>query len=243
MKVLVRLVVVVLVLAVLVGVAAFVAEGFVRAQVEQAVTDGVERELAQRTDDGGEFASVESRLQGSALLGLVRGEFDEVRVDASDGVVEGVPIDELTVQASGVSPDGGSVDALTATLRADAAGVLASQLDPELADTVVESTVAVPPDRVRVVAPLELPILGEVPVDVEVEVRAAAGGVVIEPVAAVAGGFDLDITQLDALPSYGFAADELPGGLRVDTVEVVDDDGRAVLVADLSCPTGCALTG
>lgn len=229
-----------LVLVVLLGGLALGAEWFARTQVETVVADVVERRLDQAADDGAGFGDVSAEVDGLALVALVTGQFDAIRVTASDGVVQGVPVESLRMDARDVAGNGRSVRSLDATLRLDAAAAVASQLDPALADAVAASAVAVPPDRVRVSAPYELPVLGEVPVDVEVLVRAGDGGLVVEPVAAVAAGLDVDLTGTDLLPSYGIAADQLPAGLRVDTVEVVDDAGRPVVVAQLSCASGCS---
>ncbi|MGJ7441193.1 hypothetical protein [Aquipuribacter sp. MA13-6] len=229
-----------LVVLVLLGGVALGAEWFARGQVEAVVAEQVERQLRQASDDGAGFGDVTADVEGLALVALVTGRFEGIRVTASDGVVEGVPVEGLLLDATGVSTNGRSVRGLDATLRLDAATAVASQLDPALAEAVTGSAVAVPPDRVRVSAPYELPLLGEVPVEVEVLVRVGDGGLVVEPVSAVAAGLDVDLTGTDLLPSYGIAADQLPVGLRVDTVEVVDDAGRPVVVAQLSCATGCS---
>lgn len=242
MRFLVRTLVVLLVLAALVGVLAVVGERFARQQVEAAVTDAVERELREITTGDEGFASVETTLRGWALVGIATGRFDQVEVLARDGVIEEVPVDEVRVVATGVSSDGRSTETLRATIRAEAGPAIAAELEPEQAG-LVESVVAVPPDRVRLTSPFELPLVGRVPVDVEVLFREADGGVVVEPVTALAAGLEVDLTQVDLLPSHGIAADELPAGLRVDSVEVVDESGTAVVVSELSCTGGCALRG
>lgn len=225
-------------LVLLVGVVAG-AEWLVKGQVEAVVTDLVSDELAARSD--GPFASVETSVEGFALLGLARGSFDGVRVEALDGVVQGVPVHDIDVVADGVSTDGRQVEALSATVRGDAGALVALRLDPAVAASVAESAVPLPPDRARVSAPYEVPTLGVVPVEVEVLFRAADGGVVVEPVAARAGSTELDLAQQGVLPTYALAGDELPAGLQVEAVSVVEDGGRPVLVVDLVCPSGCSL--
>jgi hypothetical protein len=235
-----RTVVVLLVLGVLLGVVAVVGEQLVRGQVEAAVTDVVERELREVTDGDRGFGSVDTELEGYALVGIATGRFEGVRVQARDAVIEEVPVDVVDVVATGVSSDGRSVETLRVTLRAEAGPAIAAELQPEQAAR-VESVVAVPPDRVRLTSPFELPLLGSVAVDVEVLFREADGGVVVEPVTAEVGGVQVDLAQVPLLPSHGIAKDELPAGLRVDTIEVVDEAGTAVVVTDLSCPGACVL--
>jgi hypothetical protein len=240
MRFLVRTVVVLLVLGVLVGVLLVVGEMLARQQVEAAVTDAVERELREITTGDEDFASVETTLGGWALVGIATGRFEQVQVDARDGVIEEVPVDDVRVVATGVSSDGRSAESLQVTLRAEAGPAIAAELEPEQAVS-VESVVALPPDRVRLTSPFELPLVGRVPVDVEVLFREADGGIVVEPVAAQAAGIEVDLTRVDLLPSHGIAADELPAGLRVEGVEVVDESGTAVVVSELSCTAGCTL--
>lgn len=248
MRLLVRTVVVLLALAAMLGVVAVLGERFVRDEVEAVVTEAVAQQLRQATDDGAGFGTVDAELEGYALVGLFTGSFDVVDVRARDGVVEGVPVDDLQVRASGVSSDGQTVQGLDVTVRADAARAVAAQLDPALVEAVVDSAVAVPPDRVRVSAPFAVPPLGDLPVEVQLQVRAADGGLVVEPVRADVLGLDLDLAQLDLtgrdlVPSYGIAASDLPAGLLVDSVRVLDEAGAAVVVVDLSCTSGCSLTG
>lgn len=226
----------VLLLVLLAAVAA--AEWLVRGQVEAMVTDRVQDEVAAR---GGSFGSVDTSVQGFALAGLVTGRLEGVRVQARDGVLEGVPVPAVDLLAEDVATDGRSVSGLRATVRADAAGLVAGRFDPAVAAVVAASAVAVPPDRVRVGGPVEVPGSGVVPVELELQVRAVDGGIVVDPVAARAGGEDLDLALVPGLPAFGVAADELPGGLRVVTARVVDDAGRAVLDVGLSCPSGCSL--
>ncbi|MFC3687057.1 hypothetical protein [Aquipuribacter hungaricus] len=226
----------VLLLVVLAAVAA--AEWLVRGQVEAVVTDLVQDEVSAR---GGSFTSVESSVQGFALAGLVTGRLEGIRVEARDGVLEGVPLPAVDLLAEDVATDGRSVSSLRATVRADAAGLVAGRFDPAVAAAVAASVVALPPDRVRVGGPFEVPGSGVVPVELELQVRAVDGGIVVEPVAARASGQDVDLARVPGLPAFGVAADELPAGLRVETARVVDDAGRAVVDVGLSCPSGCSL--
>lgn len=252
-----RALVVLLVLLVLAGVVVVVAELLARRQVEADVERLVERELARATEDGEPFASVETTVEGWALPALVRGELDAVLVDARDGTVEGVPVRSLDVRAGGVAVDGSSAERLEAVVVADAARALVSQLDDEeLAEAVVSSATAVPPDRLRAGLPFQVPVLGSVTVDVEVVVRAADGGLVVEPASARVAGLDLDLTRLDLeeldleqldpdqaalLGGWSLPADRLPAGLRVDDVVVEDEDGAAVVRVTATCASGCPL--
>jgi|GEM_PF-4156333 len=231
-----------LVVVLLLGGLVLAAEWFARGQVEAVVTDLVRRELAQVTVDGAAFQDVDVAVQGSVLFGLVTGRFEGVTVSTGAGVVQGVPVRGLVVLADGVSADGTAVRSLTATVRAEAAGALQTQLDEELGQAVLSSTVALPPDRLRVQAPFEVPLLGSVPVDVELLLRVSDGRLVVEPVLAQAAGLELDLTQTDTFRSFG-VDDELPEGVDVTAVQVVDEDGTAVVVADLSCAGGCPLVG
>ena len=218
------------------------AEWFARDQVDTVVTDVVDRELA-RAGDGDGFEDVETTTHGSVLLGLLRGRFDGMTVTTGAGVVQGVPVRALEVRAEGVATDGSTAESFTATVRAEAAGALRSQLDDaDLARAVASGTSALPPDRLLVRAPFEVPVLGTVPVEVELLLRASDGRLLVEPVEARAAGLDLDLTQTDTLRSFG-VDDELPEGFDVTAVEVVDEDGTAVVVADLSCRNGCPFGG
>jgi hypothetical protein len=230
---------VLVVVLVLLGVSVAAAEWVVRRQVEAEVTARVSEELAAQAQ--GPFTSVETTVQGLALRGVLEGRFDGVRVEASGGVVQGVPVHGIELVADGVSTDGRSVEALQATVRADAGALVASRLDPAVAAAVAASAVAVPPDQVRVSTPVEVADLGVVPAEVDVLFRASDGGVVVEPVAARAGGADVDLAASSVVPTYSLTAEELPAGLQVRSVSVDDVDGRPVLFVDLSCPSGCSL--
>lgn len=257
----------------LVGIGAG-AEWLARGQVEAVVRGVVQAELRQASDDGQGFDRVDVDVQGWALVGLLTGRLDGVRVRAEDGVVRGIPVDSLDLLARGVADGGREVESLSATLRADGAGAVARTLaasgtagdtsddpgsdplgeamaeaegdggpgpDEALADAIAASSLPLPPDRFRVQAPFPLPLLGTVPVELEVLVREADGGLVVEPVRAAAAGIELDLAQVDLPGGFGLPAADLPAGLRVQQVQVVDDAGRAVVVADLGCPAGCTL--
>lgn len=217
-------------------------EWFVSGQVEAVVTDTVARELAQVSDDGAGFADVDASVDGSVLLGLARGRFDGVTVTTGAGLAQQVPVRGLEVRADGVATDGSTAQRLTATVRAEAAGALRSQLDEELGEAVLSGTSALPPDRLLVQAPFEVPVLGTLPVEVELLLRVSDGALVVEPVRAVAAGVELDPAQSDTLRSFG-VDDELPDGFEVTAVQVVDEDGTAVVVADLACADGCPFGG
>lgn len=252
-----RTLVVLLVLLVVAGLAVVVGELLARRQVEATVEELVDQELARATEGGEPFGSVDTAVEGWALLGLARGRLDTVLVDARDGTVQGVPVRSLDVRADGVAVDGSSAERLEAVVDVDAARALASQLDDEqLAEAVASSGTAVPPDRLRAGLPFEVPLLGAVTVDVEVVVRAADGGLVVEPTSARVAGLDLDLTRLDLeqldtdqldpdqaalLRGWSVAADELPAGLRVDDVEVLDEAGSPVVRVTATCASSCPL--
>lgn len=239
----VRSIAALLVVLVLVGGVVVAAEWFARRQVDAVVTDVVRRQLVQGGAEGdGELQDVQAAVQGSALLGLLTGRFDAMTVTTGAGVVQGVPVRGVDVLAQDVTTDGTEAAALTATVRVEAAPALQSQLPEELGQTVLSSTVALPPDRLQVQAPYEVPVLGTVPVQVELLLRVADGTLVVEPVQAQAAGVDLDLSQQDAFPSVGVGED-LPEGFDVTAVQVVDEDGTAVVVADVSCSGGCPLVG
>ncbi len=237
-----RSLVALLVVVGLLGGVALAAEWFARDQVEAVVTDTVARQLSQVSDDGADFADVEASVDGSVLLGLARGRFDGVTVTTGAGAVQGVPVRALAVQAEGVATDGSTAQRLTASVRAEAAGALRTQLDEELGEAVLTGTSALPPDRLLVQAPFEVPVLGTLPVEVELLLRVSDGRLVVEPVRAQAAGVEIDPDQSGTLRTFG-VDDELPEGFDVTAVEVVDEAGTAVVVADLACADGCPFSG
>lgn len=224
------------------GGLALAAEWFAADQVEGVVAGSLTRELARASDDGAGFRDVEADVDGSVLLGLARGRFAGVTVTTGAGVVQGVPVRSLDVTAAGVSTDGSTAQGVTARVRAEAAGALRSQLDDELGEAVLTGTSALPPDRLVVQAPFEVPVLGTIPVEVELLLRVSDGALVVEPVRAQAAGLTVDPDQTGALRDFA-VDDELPDGVEVTAVEVVDEDGTAVVVADLACTGGCAFGG
>lgn len=219
-------------------VAAVVSDRLVREGIEAAATELVEARLREVTDDDAPF-SVDVRLEGSALRGLLAGRFAEVHVSARDGVADSVPVSGVQVRALGVSRDARSVESLDMTIRADAAAAIASQVDPAVAEAVLASAVALPPDRIGVQVPVETPV-GVLPADVEVLVRVSDGVLVVEPARAVVAGVEVDLAQVEVL--RGFALDdELRNGVTVTAAEVVGEGGRPVVVVRLGCDLGCSL--
>ncbi|WP_380165382.1 hypothetical protein [Jannaschia sp. R86511] len=229
------------VVAVLVGLVA-AAEWFARGQVEAVVGDVVSRELGQVADPGEELQDVTASVRGSVLLGLARGRFEGLDVTTGAGQVQGVPVRALEVRADGVATDGSTAGSLTATVRAEAGAALSTQLQgedqAELAQAVLTGTTALPPDRLQVQAPFEVPVLGSVPVEVVLQLRVEEGRLLVEPVEARAAGLDLDLDRTDTLRAFG-VDDELPDGVDVSAVSVVDEGGTAVVVAELVCDDGC----
>lgn len=240
MRVVQRGIVVLLVLGVLVGVVVVAAESLLRDQAETAVSDVVGRELR---DLGAGFASVTTDIDGSVVGGVATGSIDSVRVRASDGELAGVPVQLVEVTALGLSPDGRRADSLRLEVRLDAGRAVASRFDPAVAEQVSGSARLAGEDTVTVTVPVPAgELVGEALPGVEVDIRfrVTDGGVVAEPVAARLAGLAVDLpTGLGGAAAV--QASELPAGLRVDRVEVVEEAGRPVLVAYASCTTGCAL--
>lgn len=232
---------VLLVLMVLVGLVAgavVVAELLVRREVQARVQGQVEQALADATDDGEGFGSVRTEVDGYALVALARGRLEEVRVRAEDGVVRGIPVRSLEVDAEGLDTDGSTADRLDVRVAADAAGALGTVVDPAVA----ESARSVAEDRLELTLPVDVPLLGE-PLELQVEVELSVvgeGGVLAEPVSVSAAGLDLDVSEIEQLPRGEVGVDDLPAGLRVTDVRVEGGDDPVLRLTGV-CDGGCSL--
>lgn len=237
-RVLVRILVVLLVLAVLLGLAVLLAERLVSQQVDEQVQAQIEKSLSALTDDGEGFATVTTDVQGLALVGLARGSFDTVEVDAADGVVQGVQVESLDLTATGVSSDGSSAQTVEVRVVADPGAALAAIAGPEVAD----SATVVAEDRLQVTVGIPLPLLPD-PVDLLVLIAVSVqpdGGLVVEPVEVSAAGLDLDVSELDQLPRQRIGPEQLPLGLRFTEV-VLSGAGEPVVEVSARCDGGCSL--
>lgn len=237
MRRLLRALLVLLVLAILLGAAGVVAEWLLRREVAARVQAQVEQALTEATDDGAGFATVRTEVEGYALPALVGGRLDTVRVRAQDGVVRGIPVDVLEIDATGVATDGTTAERFDVRVTADAAGAVATLVDQEVAET----TRAVADDRMEVTAPVELPLL-EAPLEltVQVQVTVVDGGLLVEPVSVSAAGLDVDVSTFDQLPRGRVTADDLPPGLHITDVRVEGGD-NPVLRLTGECEGGCSL--
>lgn len=234
----VRVLLVLLVLVLVVAGAVLVAEVLLHREVEQRVQAQVEQALADATDDGEGFARVRTEVAGYALVALATDRLEQVRVRAEDGVVRGIPVRTLEVDADGLATDGSTAEELDVRVTADAAGAVAVLVDPAVAETAR----AVSDDRLEVTVPVELPLLAE-PLQLQVQVQVSVtedGGVLAEPVSVSAAGLDLDVSDVEQLPRGEVGADDLPAGLRVTDV-LVEGGDEPVLRATGVCAGGCSL--
>lgn len=235
----VRVLLVLLVLVLVVAGAVVVAELVLRQEVEERVQAEVEQVLADATDDGEGFARVDTEVDGYALLALATERLERVSVRAEDGVVRGVPLRTLEVDADGLATDGSTAESLDVRVVADAVGAVATLVDPAVAETAR----AVADDRLELTFPVELPLLSE-PLEIQVQVQVSTtgeGGVVAEPVSVSAAGLDLDVSDVEQLPRGEVGPDDLPAGLRVTEV-LVEGGDEPVVRATGVCDGGCSLT-
>lgn len=113
------LIILVVALLVVVG-GAFLAESVARGFTEDAVAAAVEANLPSNVE-----ASVDVDIAGDwVILQLLSGRMQDVTITSDDAVFEGIPVDRVTVTASGVPIDlKSAVDSIDATATLDQAAL------------------------------------------------------------------------------------------------------------------------
>lgn len=113
-------IIILLVAALVVVGGAFLAESLARGITEDAVEDAVESNLPDNVD-----ATVDADVAGDwVIVQLLSGRMAEVTISSDDARFEGMPVDQVTVTASGVPVDLKSpVDAIKAAATLDEAAL------------------------------------------------------------------------------------------------------------------------
>ncbi|WP_431792625.1 LmeA family phospholipid-binding protein [Microbacterium paraoxydans] len=218
--------IVVVVLAALLVAAEFVA---------RAVLPGVVRSIVIEQLDLPADQQLDVETEGILLPQLLAGRLDTLRLSTDAVTLQGIT-GAADVTATGVPLRGGDLDGADGTIRIDQEQFTALLADSEL-----------PVDTVEFAAPNatlggSFDVLGtEVPVSVTLTPGAVEGDLELTPVAASIGGVDIDLDSVgSSLGSLGDGitqprrvciADQLPAGLTLTGVEIVDD--QAVIDIDV----------
>lgn len=219
--------IVVVVLAALVVAAEFVARAVLPGAVRSIVIEQLDLPADQQLD-------VET--EGLLLPQLVAGRLDTLRLSTDAITLEGIT-GAADVTATGVPLRGGDLDGADGTIRIDQEQFTALLSDTDL-----------PVETVQFAAPNatfggSFDVLGTaVPVSVTLTPGAVDGDLELTPVAASIGGVDIDLDRVgSSLGSLGAGiteprrvciADQLPAGLTLTGVEIVD--GEAVIDIDVN---------
>ena len=218
---------------------AFLAESVARGFTEDAVKAAVEANMPSNVD-----GTVDVDIAGEwVILQILSGQMDEITISSDDLAVDGIPVDNVTVTASGVPIDLKSpVDGLTATAALDQAAL--NELltlpgnDPELVlgdgDVTYEDSATVFGFEVgyRVTATL-VPDGTDVLLTPEsAELTSSIGSVDASRV--------LDLIVGDE-PVRVCAADKLPEGVTISGISIVEGTGALSLSASDFTLSGQAL--
>ena len=195
-----------------------IADMVTRAVVENSAAARIEESLPEHV-----HADVSAHLSGfSALWQLATGELDRITVTSTDATVDGIPLDDISIEATGVPTAAGKpIDSAAAT-----ATINESSLNKFLALTHVGGTLTLKTDAVGFRSRIDL--LG-FPIDYSATAKPRAEGdrIVLVPDAASlsnsAGA--LTLTPLvQALAAQGpisvCVAPYLPEGVRVTEIRV-----------------------
>ncbi|MCT1366059.1 MULTISPECIES: DUF2993 domain-containing protein [unclassified Microbacterium] len=218
--------IVVVVLAALVVAAEFVA---------RAVLPGVVRSIVIEQLDLPADQQLDVETEGILLPQLLAGRLDTLRLSTEAVTLQGIT-GAADVTATGVPLRGGDLDGADGTIRIDQEQFTALLADSEL-----------PVDTVEFVAPNatlggSFDVLGTaVPVSVTLTPGAVEGDLELTPVAASIGGVDIDLDRVGSSfgslgegitePRRVCIADQLPAGLTLTGIEIVDD--QAVIDIDV----------
>lgn len=221
----------VVLIVVVVLAAAVVAAEF----VARAVLPGVVRSIVIEQLDLPADQQLDVETEGILLPQLLAGRLDTLRLSTDAVTLQGIT-GAADVTATGVPLRGGDLDGADGTIRIDQEQFTALLADSEL-----------PVDTVEFAAPNatlggSFDVLGTaVPVSVTLTPGAVEGDLELTPVAASIGGVDIDLDSVgSSLGSLGDGitqprrvciADQLPAGLTLTGVEIVDD--QAVIDIDV----------
>lgn len=211
--------IVVLVLALLVVAAELVA---------RAVLPGVVRSIVIEQLDLPADQQLDVETEGILLPQLLAGRLDTLQLSTDAVTLEGIT-GAADVTATGVPLRGGDLGGADGTIR----------IDQDQFTTLLSAT-DLPVDTVEFAAPNatlagSFQVLGTaVPVSVTLMPGAVEGDLELTPVAASVGGVDIDLDRVgSSLGSLGEGiteprrvciADQLPAGLTLTGVEIVDDE-------------------
>jgi hypothetical protein len=232
-------VVVVLVVAVLVVGGAFLAEYITRGVAEDAVAVAVESNLPSNVE-----GTVDVDIAGDwVLLQLFSGRMDEVTLSSNDIRFDGIPVEKLTVTASGVPIDlKAAVESIDATLTLDQPvvnGLLTLPgNDPEA--TLGDGTVGYEDSTTVFGIPLGYRVTASLAPD-GTDVLVTAEGA---EVTTVSGDVDLSgiVDRIvGSEPVRICLADKLPVGVSISAIEVGDGVATLSLTASDFTLSGKAL--
>jgi hypothetical protein len=209
------------------GAVAYVADGWVRSQIEQRIATGAAEEVPQL-----DVADLQVEVGGrSAIWQLIIGRLEHVRLDAAEVVVDGLAIDDVEVVATGVPTRGGGsvgrVEAVGTVPAATVGAALERRVD-------LPDGVSIETRDGEVVAVGS--VLG-VPVEVAVGLVAQPRAIDVELTAFRLGDAEVDPSRLpvDLLEELGagsISLDELPEGVELTEIDTTPDGVRLVLAGD-----------
>lgn len=204
--------------------------------VARAVLPGVVRSIVVEQLDLPADQQLDVETEGILLPQLLAGRLDTLRLSTDAITLEGIT-GAADVTATGVPLRGGDLGGADGTIRID-----------EDQFTALLSGTDLPVDTVELAAPNatlggSFQVLGTaVPVSVTLKPGAVEGDLELTPVAASIGGVDIDLDRVgSSLGSLGEGiteprrvciADQLPAGLLLTGVEIVDD--QAVIDIDVN---------
>ncbi|KYJ99438.1 LmeA family phospholipid-binding protein [Microbacterium sp. CH1] len=204
--------------------------------VARAILPGVVRSIVIEQLDLPADQQLDVETEGILLPQLLAGRLDTLRLSTDAVTLQGIT-GAADVTATGVPLRGGDLDGADGTIRIDQ-----DQFTALLSDT------DLPVDTVEFAAPNatlggSFAVLGTpVPVSVTFTPGAAEGDLELTPVAASIGGVDIDLDRVgSSLGSLGAGiteprrvciADQLPAGLTLTGLEIVEDE--AVIDIDVN---------
>lgn len=213
-------------LALLAGLA-YLADGFVRSEIESRIATGASQEVPEL-----DVTDLQVEVGGrSAIWQLVTGRLERVQLEAPEVVVDGLAIDDVEVVATVVPTRGsrsvGRVEA-TGTVPAETvAAAIARRVD-------LPEGISIETRDGEVVAVGS--VLG-LPVEVGVGLVAEPRAIDVELTAFRLGGAEVDpsrlpVDLLDELGAGSISLDELPEGITLTQIDTTEDGVRLVLAGD-----------
>lgn len=214
-------------LAVLVGLF-FIVDGIIRGVAEKRVAEEIVAQLPE-----GVTATPEVSIGGTSVIAqYLSGTFEDITIQASDAVLDGVPVD-VTLNATGfpvdtTQPVAGVTG--TAVLSADALTGLIARTAPNSAVELGDGEVSYAASATFLGFTVGYRVTGEL--------EAAGDSVLVNPTGAevTAGGGNFDLSKLlDAIigsdPVSVCTAQYLPVGVDIDDISVTPEAATVQLVA------------